>query len=128
MSSDAFSTASLAIRTDSGGFVEIKEIQLNWGQVELKGAGNLRLDGALQPVLRLDTRMRGWDALIDALVIQGQLKFTEALLAKGALALLAKPADDGGPPALRVPISVRDGNRVYLGPVRIWRLPQVQWR
>lgn len=122
------SAAAMTAWRDAGGHIAINEFQLHWGQIEIRGTGTARLDANLQAELRLDTQMRGWDALIDALAMQGQLKFTEAILAKGALALLAKPADDGGPPALRVPISVRDGNRVYLGPVRIWRLPPLQWR
>ena len=124
----ASTAAAMVAWRDAGGHVAIKEFQLNWGQIEIRGAGTARLDPNLQAEVRLDTQMRGWDALIDALTMQGQLKFTEALLAKAALALLAKPADDGGPPALRVAISVRDGNRVYLGPVRIWRLPPLQWK
>ncbi|MCK6450696.1 MAG: DUF2125 domain-containing protein [Alphaproteobacteria bacterium] len=120
--------AAMAAWRDAGGHVAIKEFQLNWGRVEIRGAGTARLDPNLQAEVRLDAQMRGWDALIDALVMRGQLKVTEAILAKGALAVLARPADDGGPPALRVAISVRDGNRVYLGPIRIWRLPPLQWR
>ncbi len=122
------SAAAMAAWRDAGGHVAIKEFQLNWGRVEVRGTGTARLDQNLQPDVRLDTQMRGWDALIDALVMRGQLKLTEGILAKGALAVLAKPGDDGGPPALRVAISVRDGNRVYLGPVRIWRLQPLQWQ
>lgn len=113
---------------DAGGYVEIKEAQVVWGKVDIRGAGTARLDAALQPDVRIDGRVRGVDALIDALVAAGQMRASDAILAKGVLLGLSRPAEDGGPPVLRVPISVREGNRVYLGPVRVWRLPPLPWR
>jgi hypothetical protein len=113
---------------DAGGYVELKDVLIAWGRLEIRGAGTARLDAELQPDVRLDSRVRNGDAIIDALVATGQMRVPESLLAKAALAALSRPADDGGPPVLRVPITVRDGNRVYLGPVRIARLPALVWR
>jgi hypothetical protein len=72
--------------------------------------------------------VRGGDALIDALLASRQLSFAEALLAKAALMGLQRPAEDGGAPYLRLAVTIRDGNRIYLGPVRVGRLPPLQWR
>jgi hypothetical protein len=113
---------------DAGGYIEIKDAQIVWGRLEIRGTGTARLDAELQPNVRLDSRVRNGDAIIDALVATGQMRVPEAILAKAALAALSRPADDGGPPVLRVPITVRDGNRLYLGPVRIARLPALVWR
>ena len=113
---------------DAGGYIEIKEAQLVWNRVDIRGTGTARLDATLQPDIRLDGRVRGVDTLIDALVATGQMRVPESILAKGVLAGLSRPADDGGPPVLRVPISVREGNRVYLGPVRVGRMQPLVWR
>jgi hypothetical protein len=113
---------------DAGGYLEVKDFQMTWGKLQIQGAGTARLDGQLQAVVQLDGRVRGGDALIDALMLDRQLSFAEALLAKGALFALQRPAEDGGAPYLRLAISIRDGNRLYLGPVRIARLPPLQWR
>ncbi len=113
---------------DSGGYIEIKETTIVWGRVEIRGSGSARLDADLQPNIRLDSQVRGGDALIDAMVQTGQMRVPEAIIAKGVLGALSRPASDGGPPVLRVPLSVRDGNRLYLGPVRLWRFPPLLWR
>jgi hypothetical protein len=120
--------AAMAAWRDAGGYLEVRDFQMTWGKLQIQGAGTARLDAALQAVVQLDGRVRGGDALIDALVLDRQLSFAEALLAKGALFALQRPSEDGGPPYLRLAISVRDGNRLYLGPVRIARLPPLQWR
>jgi hypothetical protein len=124
----ASTQAAMAAWRDAGGYLEVRDFQMAWGSLQIQGAGTARLDGALQAVVQLDGKVRGGDALVDALVRDRQLGFAEGLLAKGALLALQRPSDDGGPPYLRLAISVRDGNRVYLGPVRIARLPPLQWR
>ena len=113
---------------DAGGYIEIKEATIVWGRIEIKGTGTARLDADLQSNIRLDSQVRGADALIDAMVQTGQMRVPEAIIAKGVLGALSRPAADGGPPVLRVPLSVRDGNRLYLGPVRMWRFPPLLWR
>jgi hypothetical protein len=122
-------TRAAAMRwRDAGGYIEIKELTIVWGRVEIKGAGTARLDAELQPNIRLDGQVRGGDALIDAMVQTGQMRLPEAIIAKGVLGALSRPAPDGGAPVLRVPLTVRDGNRLYLGPVRMWRFPPLLWR
>lgn len=120
--------AAVTAWRDAGGYLEVKDYQMSWGKLQIQGAGTARLDAQLQALVHLDGRVRGSDALIDALVMDRQLTFPEALLAKGALFALQRPAEDGGAPYLRLAISIRDGNRLYLGPVRIARLPPLQWR
>lgn len=120
--------AAMSAWRDAGGYVEVKDFQLAWGRLQIQGAGTARLDAQLQAVVQLDSRVRGGDALIDALLASRQLSFAEALLAKAALMGLQRPAEDGGAPYLRLAVTIRDGNRIYLGPVRVGRLPPLQWR
>jgi len=120
--------AAMTAWRDAGGYLEVKDFQLAWGRLQIQGAGTARLDAQLQAVVQLDARVRGGDALIDALMADRQLSFAEALLAKTALMALQRPDEGGGPPYLRLAVTIRDGNRLYLGPVRIARLPPLQWR
>ncbi len=122
------SAAAMAAWRDAGGYLEVKEFQLAYGRLQIQAAGNVRLDAQLQPVVQLDSKVRGADALVDALVADRQLTFAEGLLGKAGLMALSRQDETGGPPYLRLAITVRDGNRIYLGPVRVGRLPTLQWR
>jgi hypothetical protein len=122
------SAAAIAAWRDAGGYLEVKEFQLTYGRLQIQAAGNVRLDAQLQPVVQLDSKVRGADALVDALVQDRQLSFAEGLLGKAGLMALSRQDEAGGPPYLRLAITVRDGNRIYLGPVRVGRLPTLQWR
>lgn len=124
----AASAAAMAAWRDAGGYLEVKEFQLTYGRLQIQAAGNVRLDAQLQPVVQLDSKVRGADALVDALVQDRQLTFAEGLLGKAGLMALSRQDETGGPPYLRLAITVRDGNRIYLGPVRVGRLPTLQWR
>lgn len=124
----ATTQAAMAAWRDAGSYVEVREFQLTWGKLQIQGAGNARLDAQLQAAVQLDCKVRGADALIDALVMDRQLSLPEGLLAKAGLFALMRPGENGEPPYLRVPITVRDGNRIYLGPVRVARLPPLLWR
>ncbi|MBL8707126.1 MAG: DUF2125 domain-containing protein [Rhodospirillales bacterium] len=124
----ATSAAAMAQWRDAGGYLEVKEFQLTYGRLQIQAAGNVRLDAQLQPVVQLDSKVRGADALVDALVVDRQLSFAEGLLGKAGLMALSRQDETGGPPYLRLAITVRDGNRIYLGPVRVGRLPTLQWR
>lgn len=122
------SEAAMAAWRDAGGYLEVKEFQLTYGRLQIQAVGNVRLDAQLQPVAQLDSKVRGADALVDALVADRQLSFAEGLLGKAGLMALSRQDESGGPPYLRLAITVRDGNRIYLGPVRVGRLPTLQWR
>lgn len=124
----ATSAAAMAAWRDAGGYLEVKEFQLTYGRLQIQAAGNVRLDAQLQPVVQLDSKVRGADALVDALVVDRQLSFAEGLLGKAGLMALSRQDETGVPPYLRLAITVRDGGRIYLGPVRVGRVPTLQWR
>lgn len=108
-----------------GGSVEIERIVLEWEPLALEGEGTFALDPALQPLVALSARVRGYEGLMDRLSGAGVLDPANANLAKMLLTLMAKP-DAQGRPAVPVPVTLQDGD-LYLGPARVARVPPLDW-
>ena len=116
--------ALAAWRTD-GGTLEITRLDLGWGKLGVTANGTLALDEALQPEGALTATIRGYGAIIDALVAGGTMKAGDAALAKLALGLLAKPGPDGSS-EIHAPVTMQ-GGRLFIGPARLGRLPNFTW-
>ncbi len=115
--------AALTAWRQAGGTVEVREMELIWGPLEVRGRGGTALDTALRPTGRLDVEIRGYDATLDALAAAGQMPDDNANTAKFALALLAKNGADGRR-FVAAPLVAEDG-RLYLGPAEILKLPSL---
>ena len=63
---------------------------------------------------------------MDALVATGLVKPGHALIAKFALGALARTSSGGDRPEIDVPLSVQ-GGWLFVGPVRLIRLPTIRW-
>jgi len=79
----------------------------------------------LQPVGALTATIGGYGEIVDSLVAAGNLNAGDAAMVKVALGLLAKPAPNGGY-QLDAPVTLQNG-QVYLGPVRLARMPNFVW-
>ncbi len=108
-----------------GGTVEVETLDLDWSKLALSAKGTLALDETLQPEGALSASIRGYDAVIDALVGAGTLKAGDGAIAKLALGLLAKPGPDGAA-QITAPLTLQNG-QVYIGPARLARLPLFTW-
>jgi len=102
---------------DGGGTVEIRKLQLIWGDVTLTASGSLALDGEMRPIGALTAKIRGHERLIDLAVAAGSMSRNGASAARAVLGLLA--AAGGG--TLSVPLRLQDG-QLFLGPVAIAKL------
>jgi hypothetical protein len=116
---------ALAAWRDDGGTLELESFDLAWGKLALDAKGTVALDAALQPVGALTATIRGYGEIIDALVATGNLKAGDAALVNLGLGLLAKPAPDGQY-QLDAPLTLQN-SQVYLGPVRLARMPSFAW-
>lgn len=116
---------ALAAWRDDGGTLELESFALAWGKLAVDAKGTVALDAALQPVGALTAAIRGYGEIIDALVAAGNLKAGDAAMVKVGLGLLAKPASDGQY-QLDAPLTLQNG-QVYLGPVRLARMPTFVW-
>jgi hypothetical protein len=110
---------------DDGGTIELQGIDLAWGPLSLAADGTLALDKALQPLGAFSARIKGYDAILDALIDNGTLRAGDASLARMGLSMMAQRGADGTP-QLKTPISIQD-DAVYLGPARLVKLAPITW-
>jgi hypothetical protein len=116
---------ALAAWRDDGGTLEITSLDLAWRTLQLGAKGTLALDAALQPIGAFTALIRGYNDVIDALVIAGSVRAGDAALAKLALGLLAKEGPDGTN-EISAPLTLQSGY-AFLGPARLARLPNFTW-
>ncbi len=119
--------AAAAAWRDAGGHVVIKNLELDWGPMWLKSKGTVRLDTGLQLNATLNSQLRGWTGLFEALVAMDRMSKAEALIANLALGALARSPAGGGAPVLPVPLRLAD-TQVFLGPVKLLKLRPLKWR
>jgi hypothetical protein len=116
---------ALAAWRADGGTLEVTKLDLGWGDLGLAANGTLALDEALQPEGALTASIRGYNAIIDAMVAGGTMKAGDGALAKLALGLLAKTGSDGTS-HIDAPLTMQ-GGRLFIGPARLARLPNFTW-
>lgn len=125
---------------DDGGFVQVRAARLDWGTVSARAQGQLKLDQDLQLQGRIEARATGLLDIVqtmhDAQMI-GTNTATIARLAIVGFGTTGPPADppDGAPDeadpiggdAVNVTFSISDA-AVFLGPVRLLRIPPLNWQ
>jgi hypothetical protein len=111
---------------DGGGTVEITSIELQWGPLRITADGTLALDGDLQPVGSFATRIAGLQQFISAMETGGVLSPSDAAIARITLAVLTRPAEDGGPNRAEIPITLQE-RILRLGPIALIELPPIVW-
>lgn len=107
---------------DASGVLEIEQLALDWPPVDLNFDGTLTLDEQLRLLGAGTADIRGLTGLIDGLVERGTIKRSEGTVAKLALALLTRPAKDGGGAVVRLPLTAQNGV-LRGGPFVLGRLP-----
>jgi len=117
--------AALTAWRAGGGAVELRQVAMHWGAVDVIGDGTLTLDANLQPEAAFTGSIRGWDALLDDFVQAGSLTAAEANYDRLGLGLLTHVASDGKS-ELRAPITLQN-EQIYLGPVKLAKLPPISW-
>jgi len=110
---------------DAGGAIELDNLRLDWGALGATAAGTLSLDRDLQPIGELSGAIRGYDQILTTLVQSGQIRTTDARLARIALTILAKTGPDGKP-QIQTTFAIQDG-QMFLGPARLGRVPRLTW-
>jgi hypothetical protein len=111
---------------DDGGTLEISQMIINHGPLELNGDGTVALDRSLQPIGAFSLRVRGIIEAVDRLEEAGLIKPRAASLTKSVLSAMAGSKWDGGGGDIKVPLSIQD-NKLYLGPVAVAKVPVVRW-
>lgn len=112
---------------DRGGVLEIKRLAAGYGPVSFTGDGTVALDNAGQPEGALTLQVQGLLEAVDAFQSHGLIGPQEALGVKFLWSALARQPQDGGPPVISVPMTVQD-RFLAVGPLRLVRLPEIDWR
>jgi hypothetical protein len=110
---------------DSGGTIELDNLQLKSHGLIASGTGTIALDRELQPIGGFSGAIEGYDQILAALVQSGHLRASDAGLARLALALLAKAGPDGKP-MISTGFTIQNGE-MYLGPAKLGRAPRLAW-
>lgn len=105
---------------EAGGVLELRAVALRWGSFDGEGRMTLGLDPALQPRGEGVLRIAGGPEALGALAMAGVVPRGAARAAGAALALMARPTEDGGLPRAEVPVAVSGGV------ISILRLPLLQ--
>jgi hypothetical protein len=112
---------------DAGGTIDVEAMEITWGPVRLAGDGTLALDARLQPEGAFTARVSGLTDLLTAMENAAMIDARSAAIARLTLAVLTRPAENGGPPEARVPLTIQNG-MLSVGPVALLQLPPVVWR
>jgi hypothetical protein len=100
--------------------VEVRDVSLAWGELDLRGRGTLAVDGQGFAEGRLDLRARNWEEMIAVAEAAGALQPAVAGAVRAGLGLIARLAGDGD--AINVPLDFA-GGQTRLGPVVIGPAP-----
>lgn len=113
--------AALAAWSNDGGSVEIDRLAADWASLSAEADGTLAFDPALQPLLALTARLRGWKDTMQALSRAGMIEPGMAAAGETLLAILSRP-DPQGRPTLTVSVNLQDG-ALYVGQLKVAVLP-----
>jgi len=112
---------------DGGGTLELRRLDLTWGEVSLSGGATLALDARLQPMGAATARIAGHAAALRALTAAGVMTPRSALVAGAVLAPMARRPADGGAARVEMPFSLQN-RTLSLGLIPLVRLPELVWR
>jgi hypothetical protein len=109
---------------DESGVIEVEKFKVDWGPMDLAFDGTLALDEQLRLLGAGSADIRGLPVLIERLAKRGDIEPSGATIAKLALALLTRPAKDGGAAVVRLPLTAQNGT-LRAGPFVLGRLPPI---
>ena len=111
---------------DSGGTIELDNLQLKLPGLSASGTGTIALDRDLQPIGGFSGAIEGYDQILTGLVQSGRMRAADAGLARLALAMLAKAGPDGRP-EIKTAFTIQNG-QMFLGPAKLGQAPRIAWQ
>lgn len=105
--------------------VEVRDMSLTWGELDLRGRGTLAVDAEGFAEGRIDVRARNWEEMLTVAERSGALNPTLAGALRSGLGLLARLSGDRS--SLDVPLDFKDGV-ARLGPIPIGAAPRLARR
>jgi hypothetical protein len=117
---------SVAAWNDASGVFEFDRFFLHWGPINVTANGTVGLNANLQPEGAFSGRIDGLDQAVDALARQGAITKRQEALVRSSIDVLSRPSGLTGNSAPVVPVSLQGGG-LYLGPVKLMKLPEINW-
>jgi len=117
--------AAAAAWRDAGGTIQLDNLSINWGALRATATGTIALDQELQAIGGFSGAVQGYDQILTALAQNGQIRATDAGLARIALTMLAKTGPDGKP-EIRTVFTIQNG-QMFLGPAKLGKVPRLTW-
>jgi len=117
---------ALAAWSEAGGDIELRDVELLWGGLWLRGDATLAFDRALQPLFAGSFAVANPGQVLDKLVAGGLLTPGTAQTAKIMFAALAVTPPGGGMPQVKLPLTIQDGY-LYTGPIKLAALRPLDW-
>ena len=105
--------------------VEVRDVHLAWGRLDLRGHGRLEVDPQGFASGRLDLEAANWREMIDVAERSGMIRGTMAATLRTGLALLAQVSGDGS--RIAIPLDFAQG-QTRLGPIPIGPAPRLATR
>ena len=120
----AWDAAGIRAWRDAGGTVNLPDIALQWGQLDLSGNGTLALDADAQPEGAFTAHLTGFEQALDSLAAAGWIKMSAASIAKLAMGIAAHPGPDGRP-QVDAPVTIQN-RHISLGPAKLGQVPELK--
>ncbi|NQV56152.1 MAG: DUF2125 domain-containing protein [Rhodospirillales bacterium] len=111
---------------DEGGVVEVARIEAKYGPLDIQANGTIALDDAMQPMVAMTARARGFFPTVDALKNAKLIRSRDAAMAKLVLGALAERPKNGGAPAISLPLTIQNGF-LFAGPIKLLKMPPIKW-
>ena len=105
--------------------VRLKQLNANWGELELAAVGDLIVDIAGLASGSVDVKVRNWREMLRVVAAEGWVPDNQLGVLETGLGLLATFA--GSPEMLEVPLTIRHG-KVNVGPVPLGALGPLRIR
>lgn len=105
--------------------IDIRDLSISWGKLDLRGRGTLGIDAEGFAEGRLDLRARNWDEMLDVAERAGALNPTLAGALRSGLGLIARLSGDRN--ALDAPLDF-SGGLARLGPIPVGPAPRLAQR
>jgi hypothetical protein len=116
--------AALAAWRDGGGLLQVTNLTLIWGPLDVRADGTVALDALLRPEGAFAAHIAGLPEMLEALVARGIMLPGAAAALRIAVLTLSEGRDGSGRPTVRLPVTLQDGT-IFLGPVALARVDPV---
>jgi hypothetical protein len=108
------------------GIVEFDRLNMAWGDLLLTSKGTMGFDDDLQPEGAFAGVIGNQDRVLETLMKNGYIAATQEAMLSSAMRLFAKPSAVKGQDGIEIPVAVQLGG-LFLGPVKIFSFPQIEW-